>query len=117
MGWGEGRFADGRPFRVEFWSKDQESFLTFFFPIIGLEEMPKEEFPDFLVKGGLINFIGQKSAGAVRICDSSQKEMWSVTVRLKDKNETHAIFGSLLIEWNLYPRREGKGSLPNSQGS
>jgi hypothetical protein len=63
IGWGKGRFADERPYRGEFWTKDQESFLIFFFSIIGLEEMSKEDFPDYLVKEGLIKFIGQKSAG------------------------------------------------------
>jgi hypothetical protein len=116
IGWGEGGLSDGRPYRLELWAKDQESFLTFFFSIIGLEEMSEDDFPDFLVKEGLIKLIGQKSAGAVRIIDSSQKEMWSVTVRLKDKNGTYAVFGPLLKEWNLYPRQEAKGALPKSQG-
>jgi hypothetical protein len=105
IGWGEGKLSDRRPYRVEFWSKDQDFFLTFFFSIIGLEEFPKDDFPDFLGKEGLIKFIGRKSAGTVRIFDSSQNEMWSVTVRLSDKDGTHAIFGPLLKEWNLYPSR------------
>jgi hypothetical protein len=105
IGWGEGEISDRRPYRVEFWAKDQDSLLTFFFSIIGLEEISKDDFPDFLVKEGLIKFIGRKSAGTVRILDSSKNEMWSVTVRLKDKDETNAIFGPLLKEWNLYPSR------------
>jgi hypothetical protein len=75
IGWVEGEFSDGRPYRAEFWSWEHLSAFTFFFSNLGLENSSEQELADLLEKEVSLQFKESKKVTADRIQDSSGNEM------------------------------------------
>lgn len=89
IGWAEGAFSDGRPYRMEMWAQDQASYLSFIFSVEGLEQLTGRSAVDLLMREGLVRFkSAQRDAAMDRIRDASGNAMWSVNVEVGDEDET-----------------------------
>lgn len=56
IGFAEGRFNDGRPFRAEFWAAYQISFLTYLFSSVGIEDLSESDLKEYLESEHTIEF-------------------------------------------------------------
>jgi GTP diphosphokinase / guanosine-3',5'-bis(diphosphate) 3'-diphosphatase len=87
IGWDEGIFSDGRPYRAEAWAEDGATFLTFFFSTEGLEYCDEAALRALLEGEGVLAFIRSDAVhiGAKRIIDDGGVEVWSATVVIGDE--------------------------------
>ena len=91
VGWAEGVFSDGRPFRVECWAQDQVTSLTCFFSAIRLEDFSDEELQHLLEREGVVRFLTEKRFGCGRIWyDPSGHKLWSVNIVIGDDESKYA---------------------------
>jgi len=91
IGWAEGVFSDGRPFRIECWAQDQVTYLQCFFSSVGLEELDRSELQQFLERERLIRFVSDKRFASGRLTsDASENSMWEVNVVIGDEDELYA---------------------------
>jgi hypothetical protein len=60
MGWSEGQFKNGRPFRVECWAQNEYTYLTFFLSVQGIEGATENDLKDMLVSDGIVDFDDDK---------------------------------------------------------
>jgi GTP diphosphokinase / guanosine-3',5'-bis(diphosphate) 3'-diphosphatase len=93
IGWDEGIFSDGRPYRAEAWAEDGATFLTFFLSAEGLESCDTAALRNYLETEGVLEFKRADAVhiGANKINDDDGVEIWSVTVVIGDE-------GGLLVE-------------------
>lgn len=82
LGWNEGVWSDGHPFRMEVWCWDQTTNVTFFVSRDNLPDRPREAWADLLEQEGLVQFgtHGQRSAYAVAVEDDRGQPVWSINV-------------------------------------
>lgn len=80
IGWVEGEFSGGRPYRAELWSWTHLSAITFFFSSVGLENVSAQEIASFLEKELPLHFKGNKKVGAKIVEDPSGNLIWSVSI-------------------------------------
>jgi len=81
IGWNEGLFADGRPYRVECWAEEQITMLTFFFSSLGMEQYSDRMMADFLSREGLIEkVLDLKNMSVQPVVDPSGNDLWSVNL-------------------------------------
>ena len=59
IGWNEGVTNEGRPYRAEMWTFDGVSMITIFLSSIGIQNLSKEEFVEYLETEGLVKFLGE----------------------------------------------------------
>ena len=93
LGWAEGVFADGRPWRMECWAEEQLTCLTVFCSSIGLEPASDSGFPELLEAEGLVRYLLPEqyySAPAKRFTDASGNSMWSINVVVGDDESVFA---------------------------
>jgi hypothetical protein len=92
LGWNEGFFADGRPYRMECWAQDGITGLTFFFSTENFEQMSNEGFAALLEREGLVTFRPdtKKSAYAMPFTESAGNGMWSLNVVVGDEYNMYA---------------------------
>lgn len=103
VGWYEGTFSDGRPFRTECWCQDQVTMITFFFSTIDLENASQGEIAGLLVSENLVRFNSDKRyLAARRFVDPSGNEMWSINIVVGD-GET--VFLEDRVLFKAYPGR------------
>jgi hypothetical protein len=105
IGWVESEFSDGRPYRAELWSWDHLSAITFFFSTIGVENISGQELADLLQKEVSLQFKGSKKVSAEKIQDSSGNEMWSLSLLVRDGDETLLTLG---VQFNAYKEISAK---------
>jgi hypothetical protein len=88
LGWDEGIFSDGRPYRAEAWAKDGATYLTFFFAAEGLESCDTASLRSYLEQEGTLKFLREDAVhiGAARVMDDASTEVWSVTVVVGDED-------------------------------
>jgi hypothetical protein len=92
LGWSEGLFSDGRPYRVECWAEYQVTMLTFFCSTAGMENYSDLMFQELLSKEKLVQFASANPhVSAMSFTDASGNEMWSVNVAIGIEDELHAI--------------------------
>jgi hypothetical protein len=84
IGWADGEFNDGRPYRAELWSWSHLSAITLFFCTVGWENASEQEIVAFLEKEVPLQFTGSKKFTAKRFEDSSDNQMWSVSIVIQD---------------------------------
>ncbi len=91
LGWGEGVFSDGRPYRIEFWAQYQLSMLTYFFSSIDMEKLSPAEIKKYLMDEHVVSFDDDayNSAGyeginmsSEKFIDKSGNQMWAVNILL-----------------------------------
>lgn len=114
IGWAEGEFGDGRPYRVELWSWVHLSAITFFFSAVGLEKASDQKIAAFLEKELPLHFKGNKKVAAKIIEDSSANLMWSVSIVTYQGGEALVKYE---ISFNPYqnneePRKRKERSIP-----
>jgi hypothetical protein len=91
IGWTEGKFSDGHPFRAELWSWQHLTAVTFFFSRIGLENKMVDDLVELLERELSLRFIGSRSVTADKIQDYSGNEIWSVCIIIRHEKETWAV--------------------------
>ncbi len=108
IGWSEGVFETGRPYRVEYWQQDGVTYASFIFSTVGLENEAESRLRELLTDEGLLEIIAadrqQKQSpyrGAAQFIDAATNRMWKVNVVLRD--ETGAI-ADCAPEIHPYPR-------------
>jgi hypothetical protein len=102
IGWDEGVFRDGRPYRVEAWCQDQVTSLTFFWSISDMPMATKEDLAKILVDEGLLRFTSEKHFVYGRqFVDPSRRRMWSVNVVVGDDEETYVRDSCRLKSYNV----------------
>lgn len=90
LGWNEGYFSDGRPYRAECWTENGITILTFFFSTAGIENLSSPQFKEFFEREGVIRFLSDKAhLAAAPISDASNNDMWSVSVVVGDEGGTY----------------------------
>lgn len=93
IGWNEGVFRDGRPYRVELWAMDQVTSLTVFFSTAGLEQLTNEAARELLEHEGILTPAANtayRSAYARLYVDGAGKPMWSVNTVIADDETVYA---------------------------
>ena len=80
IGWIEGEFSDGRPYRAELWCWDHNSIITFFFSSLELENASDQEFADLLERETFFKVEARKLIVPIKTQDFSGNELWSVNL-------------------------------------
>jgi len=81
IGWTDGEFRDGRPYRAELWCWDHNLILTFFFSTLHMENASDKEFAEFFEKEGSFNVEeARRLIVPIKIQDCSGNELWSVNI-------------------------------------
>ena len=99
IGWAEGKFSDGHPYRAELWSWQHLAAVTFFFSCLGFESSTVEELVHLLEKEVSLRFVGDKSVTADKTQDSSGNDLWSVCIIVRHEDETWAVVD---LQFNPY---------------
>ena len=103
IGWNEGVFSDGRPYRVESWRQNNATMLTYFFSTKGLEKAGKEELQSLLEEEDLLYCTSPVQYIAVqKIKDPSGNELWSVNIVAANEGMSYA---EDKIELQPYPKK------------
>lgn len=90
VGWCDGALSDGRAFRAEMWAQDQVSMLTFFFSVVGLENLSNDEMTALVVREGLVAFReGPRYCGVRAYPDDAGNVLWSVNIVVGDEDHTY----------------------------
>lgn len=98
IGFTEGRFNDGRPFRSEFWAASQTSCLTYYFSSIDMEDMSPSDLKEYLKSEHSLEFLDETfhSCGykgdnieAKKSIDASGNKIWEVTIIVGDDDGTY----------------------------
>ncbi len=101
IGWAEGTFRDGRPFRIECWAADQITSLTIFTPTLGMEDASDDDLRDFLVDEGLLVFLADyRHVSGAKLLDPSNHEMWSINLVIGTEE---GVLTECTLELNSYP--------------
>jgi len=93
LGWSEGVLSDGRAYRVEAWTMDKITMLTYFFSTKRLENYDEASFVEFLTKEELVEFVieqPQRYVSISKITDAGGNEMWSVNVAIGNEDRLFA---------------------------
>jgi hypothetical protein len=107
IGWDEGFFRDGRPYRAECWATDGITMLTLIFSARGFESYSDQQFASFLESEGLVRFRSDRSRlSAMRLTDAAGNDMWSVNIVVGMDDETY-IHDS--VKLRSYWSREQRG--------
>ncbi len=91
LGWAEGEFKNGRPFRIELWSSSYlstDTYITVFFSSAGLEDASEGALAALLWDELSIELGPGNRISAVKMEDHSGKEMWSVTLLIQRDEES-----------------------------
>lgn len=100
IGYTEGVFTDGRPYRTEFWAANQISYLTYYFSSADIESMTANDLKEYLISEHVIKFHDTEfqSSGytginidAKKKLDASGNELWEVTVIVGDEDGTYIL--------------------------
>jgi hypothetical protein len=90
LGWNEGLFSDGRPYRAECWVEEGMTCLTFFFSTHGLETYSNAQFAELLEREGLVSILDRKARPfAMPVSDASGNDMWSLTIVVGIEEDTY----------------------------
>jgi hypothetical protein len=90
LGWDEAFLKDGRPYRVEAWSDEGVTMLTYFFSTRGIETWSNEQLAKLLESEGLVRFLyPDRHVTAMPVTDAAGNDMWSVNVIVGTEDETY----------------------------
>jgi hypothetical protein len=105
IGWAEGEWKDGRPYRAELWSWGDLSVVTFFLSTLGLEDAREPELAGLLEKNSLVEFLRNRKVYPEKVLDSAGNEMWALTIPIREGNENLAKLGFRLKPYSASLRR------------
>jgi hypothetical protein len=111
LGWAEGEWEDGRPYRAELWSWKDLTVVTFFFSVLGLEDAGDAELRRMLEKESLVEFPGIPRVYPDRVRDSAGNEMWSVSIPVQEGNQSRVQLGCRLNPYPVPLRRQRESLL------
>ncbi|MCX5919628.1 MAG: hypothetical protein NTX30_23520 [Deltaproteobacteria bacterium] len=112
IGWAEGEWKDGRPYRAELWSWGGLLAITFFLSTLGLEDAREPELAGLLEKNSLVEFLRNRKVYPEKVLDSAKIEMWSVTIPIREGNENLVKLGFRL---NPYSASLQRAKVPRSE--
>ena len=93
LGWAEGVFSDGRPFRLEVWAATYVRYYTYYFSIVDIEYYSPSDLKKYLVSENVIEFDDEKylasgftgiNVSARKVADDSGNDIWEVTIIVDD---------------------------------
>ncbi len=90
IGWDEGIFDDGRPYRAEAWALDGVTMLTVFFSSVGLEGASQAELVQYLEREDFLRLLSDKARAYIGVRpleDSSGQPLWSVNIVIADDEQ------------------------------
>lgn len=101
LGYNEGVFADGRPYRIEAWARDGSTFVTIFLSMLGLETFDQKQMARLFEQEQILimNSAGLLYFSITPIQDASNQPIWSCTALIGDD------------EGNIYTLKELKAYL------
>jgi hypothetical protein len=108
IGWAEGEWKDGRPYRAELWSWGDLSVVTFFLSTLGLEDAREPELAGLLDKNSLVEFLRKRKVYPEKVLDSAGNEMWALTIPIREGNKTLVKFGFRLNPYSASFQRRTK---------
>lgn len=123
LGFAEGIFTDGRPFRVESWAATYVTYLTFYFSSVDIEHFSQTDLKEYLNVEQVIKFDDQKflSSGfsgvnisSKKTLDASKNEIWEVTIIVGDEDGSY-IHNSITMQG--YNKKESLLSTTYSETS
>jgi hypothetical protein len=89
IGWQEGTFADGRPYRAEAWCMDQATFLTIYCSSIGLEQASPLDLAELLNREGLVQILSPEGLPRIQAgTDASDQPILAITLMVGADEET-----------------------------
>jgi hypothetical protein len=117
IGWAEGEWKDGRPYRTELWSWGGLSAVTFFLSTLGLEDAREPELAGLLEENSLVEFLTDRKVYPEKVFDSAGNEMWSVTIPIREGNQSLVKLRFRLTPYSAPPQRTKahRSEFPRSQ--
>lgn len=110
IGWREGGFQDGRPYRLEAWAQDGITSVTVFVPTAGLETYSNEQFVELLEREHVVWWRpgARKSAFAMPYTDSAGRPVWSINVMIGMDTEAPVADSVGLLPYDKRTRDAGQ---------
>ena len=91
LGWNEGVFGDGRPFRMEVWKQSGMTGAHFFFSTRDLDDLTSDSCCDLLERESLVQFSPtSRRVKVIRGFDTIGQSVWAVMVLFGDANGRYA---------------------------
>lgn len=112
LGFAEGSFRDGRPFRAEMWSANRVNYLTYYFPSDDIKNYSAADLKKYLNSVHDIEFDDESfqsgsyagtNISAKKMKDASGNPIWEVTIVSGDERTKYIRFG---------PKLEGYKEIP-----
>jgi hypothetical protein len=91
LGWNEGTFGDGRPFRIEVWKLRGMTGAHFFFSTRDLDDLTSDSCCDLLERENVVQFSPtSRRVQVTRGFDTIGQSVWAVMVLFGDANGRYA---------------------------
>ncbi len=91
LGWNEGVFSDGRPFRMEVWKLHGMTGAHYFFSTRDLEDLTSDSCCELLERENQVQFSPtSRRVRVIRGFDTIMQSIWAVTVLFGDANGRYA---------------------------
>lgn len=73
---------DGRPIITQVWSEDEYTFVTYFIPTLGIEEMSQNQLLNYLIQQGvkMPPDFNELRVSTIKFNDMLDMECWSITL-------------------------------------
>lgn len=101
LGWNEGVFGDGRPFRMEVWKQSGMTGAHFFFSTRDLDDLTSDSCCDLLERESLVQFSPtSRRVKVIRGFDTIGQSVWAVMVLFGDANGRYANPGIEMVPYS-----------------
>jgi len=101
LGWNEGVFGDGRPFRMEVWKQSGMTGAHFFFSTRDLDDLTGDSCCDLLERESLVQFSPtSRRVKVIRGFDTIGQSVWAVMVLFGDANGRYANPGIEMVPYS-----------------
>lgn len=73
---------DGRPIITQVWKEDEYTFITYFLPSVGIEEMSQNQLLNYLIQQGvkMPPDVNELRISTLKFNDMLDMECWSITI-------------------------------------
>ena len=101
VGYKNGVFSDGRPYRLECWRMEEMLMLTVLFSSQGLSAYSRADMPLLLEGEEILRFVGtgKPKLQAAQTTDDVGQNMWALNLMLANNKGTYA---ELLVQLHSY---------------
>ncbi|WP_147534832.1 hypothetical protein [Bacillus marasmi] len=79
---------DGRPIITQVWKEDEYTFITYFIPSLGIEEMQQNQLLNYLIQQGIKMppDFNELRVSTIKFNDMLNMECWSITIVVSGLN-------------------------------